>query len=422
MTVIVVLKGYPRLSETFIAQELRALERHGLDLRLVSLRRPTDRLTHPIHGEVRAPVRYLPEYLHDAPLTVLGAWWRARSLPGYRAALRVFFRDLWRAPDRHRLRRFGQALVLAAEIDDRDRWIHAHFLHTPCSVARYAAIITRRPLSASAHARDIWTTADWDLRDKLNDARFVAVCSQSGRDRLVALAPHRAGSIALIRHGLDFERFPLCRPRPSNADGAPGRSPVRLLCVGRFVAKKGHAVLLDALARLPPERAWRLCLIGTGPLEAALRAQADRLGLGARLDWRGALAQPAILAAYREADLMVLASRIDGDGDRDGLPNVLVEAQSQGLACVASDVGAIGELITDAVNGSLVPPDDPVALAGALDALITDPARRFAFAEAGCAQVGAEFDFKAGIDRLVACFPAAEQKDGARCASLSTHR
>ena len=78
----IVVKGYPRLSETFIAQEILALERRGIELVIVSLRRPTDRFTHPIHAEIRAPVLYLPEYLHEAPGRVLRAWRKARRLPG----------------------------------------------------------------------------------------------------------------------------------------------------------------------------------------------------------------------------------------------------------------------------------------------------------------------------------------------------
>ena len=126
-----ILKGYPRLSETFIAQEIRALEEAGLDLRIVSLRRPTDRLVHPVHREIGAPVLYLPEYLWREPLRLLKAWRAARNRPGYRAARRQFLRDLLRDPTPNRGRRFGQALVLAREMAGTVEHLHAHFLHTP---------------------------------------------------------------------------------------------------------------------------------------------------------------------------------------------------------------------------------------------------------------------------------------------------
>ncbi|HKS89706.1 MAG TPA: colanic acid biosynthesis glycosyltransferase WcaL, partial [Stellaceae bacterium] len=152
-----VLKGYPRLSETFIAQEILALERRGLAIDIVSLRHPTDRATHPVHGRIAAPVLYLPEYLKDEPRRVWASWRRARRLAGYRAARRQWLADLIRDPTPNRIRRFGQALVLAAEIGADVRHLHAHFLHTPASVTRYAALMRGLPWSVSAHAKDIWT-------------------------------------------------------------------------------------------------------------------------------------------------------------------------------------------------------------------------------------------------------------------------
>ena len=131
-----VLKGYPRLSETFIAQEILSLERRGLDIRLISLRHPTDARIHPVHREIKAKVSYLPEYLYREPLRVYRAWLKVRKRPGYPAARALWLRDLPRDPTPNRIRRFGQALVLAAELPEDVTHIHAHFLHTPASVAR----------------------------------------------------------------------------------------------------------------------------------------------------------------------------------------------------------------------------------------------------------------------------------------------
>src|SRR5689334_7989553 len=100
------------------------------------------------------------------------------------------------------------------------------------------------------------------------------------------------------------------------------------------------------------------------------------MGLSHRIEWRGASTQPEVLAAYREADLFVLASKIAKDGDRDGLPNVLLEAQSQGLACISTSLSAIPELIEHGVTGLLVPPGDPTAIAEELERLIRDPEER----------------------------------------------
>lgn len=140
--IVVLLKGYPRLSETFIAQELLGLEQAGFDLRLVSMRHPTDKKRHPVHDEIRAPVSYLPEYLHHEPLRVLRGLAAARRLPGFRRAFSVFLNDLKRDISRNRVRRFGQAAVLAAEWPEGADWLHAHFIHTPASVARYTSLLT----------------------------------------------------------------------------------------------------------------------------------------------------------------------------------------------------------------------------------------------------------------------------------------
>ncbi len=142
--------------------------------------------------------------------------------------------------------------------------------------------------------------------------------------------------------------------------------------------------------------------VGGGELRDALRARAASLGLGARIDWRGALPQDQVLALYRTADLFVLASRIARDGDRDGLPNVLMEAQSQGLACLSTRVSAIPELIEDGDTGVLVPPGDPAALSEALARLIRDPRDRARFGAAGAGRVRARFAMAAGIDALAA--------------------
>jgi glycosyltransferase involved in cell wall biosynthesis len=408
-----VLKGYPRLSETFIAQEILALEQRGLDIQIVSLRHPTDRARHPVHGQIRAPVLYLPEYLKDEPRRVFAAWHRVRHLPGYAAARRAYLADLARDPTPNRIRRFGQALVLAAELAPDIGHLHAHFLHTPASVARYAAIISGLGWSVSAHAKDIWTSPAWEKRGKLASAQWAVTCTQSGRDHLAELAP-ALGRVALSYHGLDLDRFPPPPCRDGGGDGSDPACPVTVLSVGRAVEKKGYDDLVAALALLPPDLAWRFVHIGGGALAARLKRQAGRLGLDPRIEWRGARPQPEVLAACREADLFVLAAKIGKDSDRDGLPNVLMEAQSQRLACVATTLPGIAELIEDGRTGVLVPPGNPPALAASLAALIRDPARRARLGAAGEARVRREFDMRGGIAALAALFGLPEEPQFAR--------
>ena len=411
MSVAFILKGYPRLSEAFIAQEIAALERRGLDLLIVSLRKPTDERVHPVHREIKAPVRYLPEYLYREPLRVARAWWRVRKFATYARARGQWLRDLRRDPTPNRIRRFGQALVLAAELPTEVTRLHAHFLHTPASVARYCALLRALPWSGSAHAKDIWTTPEWEKREKLADCDWLVTCTRANRDHLAALAP--AGRVELVYHGVDLARFGMngaaTRMLRSAADGSAAH-PVTILSVARLVEKKGTDLLLDALARLPKELHWRLVHIGGGPLKGRMHRHAQKLGIADRVTWRGALAQDELLAEYRKADLFALACRIARDGDRDGLPNVLAEAQSQGLACVATRVSAIPELIRDD-TGVLVPEADTVAFAGALRALITDPARRRVLGDAGQARLRAEFSLDASFEPLARKFGLAARED-----------
>ena len=398
--VAVVVKGYPRLSETFIAQELLALERRGVDLVIVSLRRPTDRFTHPIHAEIRSPVHYLPEYLHENPSRVLGAWKEARRLPGYPRARRMWLADLARDRTRNRVRRFGQALVLAAELG-RVGSIHAHFLHTPASVARYASAMLGIGWSFSAHAKDVWTTPDWEKREKLADARFGVTCTRANLEHLAALAPS-PDVVTLVYHGLDLGRFPLRVMERPPRDGSDPSNPVRILSVGRLVEKKGFDDLLAALASVSPSLAWKLDVVGGGALEGRLQSQAAALGIGERVRWHGSLPHDRVVEHFAAADLFALASRVSADGDRDGLPNVLMEAQLLGAACVATRVSGTPELIEHEDNGLLVPPRDTSALASALERAIVDPALRSRLAEAGRRTVTTRFSFEDGIAKIAA--------------------
>lgn len=394
--VAVVLKGYPRLSETFVAQELLGLEARGHTIDIHSLRHPYDPTTHPIHDEIAAAVSYLPEYLWRAPMRVLRGWWAARKLPGYATARRDFWQDFRRDRTSNRLRRFGQACVLAQDLHPGTRLIYAHFLHTPASVARYAARMRGLPFAVSAHAKDIWTTPDWEKREKISDAAWITTCTAYGADHLRALVPGQVHKVLLHYHGLDFDRF----TAPAAAERDPGA--IRIVSVGRVVEKKGYDDLLSALAQLPDTLDWGFEHIGGGALEDTMQARAERLGIAARITWQGRQPQSAVKALLAQADVFVLASKIATDGDRDGLPNVLMEAQALGVACLSTAVSAIPELITEGETGLLVPPGDPDALAAGLVTLSTDGALRERLAAAGSARVHAAFNMDAGIDAIAA--------------------
>ncbi len=394
----IVVKCWPRLSETFVAQELAALEAQGQQFQIWSLRHPANEKRHPLHEQVVAQIHYLPEYIHQEVGRVASCWRTCRRLPGFKDAWRIFLSDVRRDFTRNRVRRFGQACVLAAELPDSIQAIYAHFLHTPASVARYAAIMRGIPWSYSAHAKDIWTAPDWELREKLDSGRFGAsfgvTCTAIGARHLRTLCD-KDDRIDLVYHGLDLSRF----PSPPERVSRDAKTELRLLSVGRLVEKKGYDRLIAALALLPDTINWTLTHVGGGDLKTPLREQAVAAKVADRINWLGEREQPEVVQAMRDADIFILPSRIAADGDRDGLPNVLMEAASQKLPIIATSVSAIPEFLQHKVHAYLAV-DSAEALAAAMVILAENPAKRAAMAEAAYQRLVDDFGMDAGIKVL----------------------
>lgn len=440
--VAIVVLDYPRLSETFIAQEILALERRGLNVMIVALRRPPENVVSEITGRIRAPVLHLPKYPHKEPLRVLRAWWAARRRPAYSRARRLFWRDFLRDPGPDRVLRFLQGLVLSHELPPHIGHLHAQFLYYPASVARYVSLLRDLPWSCAAHAIDIWTIPEWEKREKLADCRWAVTCTQTNLKHLRGLTDPE--KVRAIYHGIDFDRFPppggnpKFRPPPPGGgnpkagppppergsnkavppppehgakgheppppDGSRAGTPVVILSVGRVVEKKGYAHLLQALRGLPPEVNWTFVHIGAGILRGKMMRHARSLGLEARMNWMGPQPPEVVLQQYRSAHVFALACRVAANGDRDGLPNVLLEAQSQALPVVSTTVSAIPELIEHGKGGLLCAPGDTDALGEALLRLIRDPALRERMGRAGQKRVWEHFGAAPGIEVLAECF------------------
>jgi glycosyltransferase involved in cell wall biosynthesis len=289
---------------------------------------------------------------------------------------------------------------MAAELPDGTRGIYAHFLHTPSSVARYTAVMRGLPWAFSAHAKDIWTSDRWDLAEKLQPgpgaAAWGATCTALGARHLqeIAGAPER---VDLVYHGLDLSRFP---DPPERSPRQPD-APLRLVSVGRLVEKKGFDRLIDAFALLPDTLDWHWTHVGGGPLAATLQARARDTGVADLIHWRGACDQPDVIAAMRASDLFVLPSRVAADGDRDGLPNVLMEAASQRLPILTTAVSSIPEFIESGTHG-LLTGDSPEALAAAISRIAAAPEEAAGWAEAALARLRAEFAMQPGVDHLCA--------------------
>ncbi len=392
----IVLKGYPRLSETFIAQEIEGLEQRGAAVTLISLRHPTDKFRHPVHDRIKASVLYLPEYLYQEPLRVLRAIWRAPK-GQRRQVLGQWWRDFKRDRTANRVRRLGQAFVLASELPAMGATdlLYSHFIHTPCSVTRYAARLLGKPYAISAHAKDIYTSPDWELAEKLDDAVWTVTCTKGNAEHLKALTKNPE-AVHLVYHGLAETTAVASDDGAQDAD-----KPLTLVTIGRAVRKKGLDTILTALAQLPDDIDWHWHHVGGGELLDSLKAQASELGLSERITWHGAQPQAAVRAQLVAADLFLLASRVTGDGDRDGLPNVLMEAAVYKVPAVATTTGAIPEFVENGQSGVLVAPDDAPALSAAITELARDPERRRTYGAAIHARLQREFTFDQCLHPLV---------------------
>ena len=372
--IAVVVKGYPRLSETFIAQEIYGLQQRGVGQLIVALRHPYDPYVHDIHEKITSDVLYLTEYLKDDPSRVQKAMRWARKQPTYAAARACFEKDLTHKKNAERFRRWGQACVMAHELPEDVTWIHTHYLHSPCTVARYAALLSGRRWSFSAHAKDIWTTERWELETKLGDADWGVTCTKANLSYLRSLCKV-PDKISLVYHGLDFCGFPEA-PHPATLHDGTGTNSVRIISVGRLVDKKGYDNLLRALSKLPKDLNWHFIQIGGGELSRPLKELGVRLGLDDRISWLGAQPRKFVLEEMEAADIFALACRVSKSGDRDGLPNVVMEAQAMALPCVSTEVSALPEIIESDETGLLCPPDDVPAFSEALRFLITRPCER----------------------------------------------
>jgi glycosyltransferase involved in cell wall biosynthesis len=405
----VVMKGYPRLSETFIAQELLALQHLGLGFEIWSLRRPTDGAVHLMHRSITAPLRYLPEYLYEEPWRVAKSIATAAVKLRFLALLKVFLADLRRDATANRLRRFGQACVMACELPVPVRHIHVHYLHTPASVVRYTAILRGLTWSFSAHAKDIWTTPDWEKAEKIADAAWGVTCTMDGLAELGRLSD-RKDAVRLVYHGLDLTRFP---PAPVDRQPNRGKTPdtvVELITIGRAVEKKGFDDLIAALALLPTELNWHLTHIGGGEHLSRLMQQATLAGLSSRISWLGAQTQSVVIEKLRAADIFILPSKEAASGDRDGLPNVVMEAASQALPIIATDFAGIPEFVRHDVEGLLCQPSDLPALSAHLAKLITHPVLRERLGQAALVRLKTSFSTRNGIKKIYAALQASLAK------------
>lgn len=428
--VIYVVRSWPRLSQTFVVNEILALEQRGVQLTIVALARAREDLVQPEVARVRARVHYLdgdgPDGDEQRVLTRLrgtvGDHLRvAAAGPGrYLAALRFARAHPELAAGYATCtsaQAFGHAVRVAALIarsrphhtnEDGDGigHIHAHFAHDPALVGMLARRLTGLPFSFTAHARDLYQIPPESVVSRAGEAVAVVTCCQvnaSYLDEVLAGAAVLAGSVPpvhVVHHGVELDRF---TPTRDDAAGPPTRPVV--VSVGRLVEKKGYADLLQACARVRAAgRDLHLRIIGDGPLAAELRTLAGSLDLGESVVFEGEKDRDEVLGALRGAQVFALTPRELADGDRDGIPNVFVEAMACGLPVVATAAGGVTELVRHEVNGLVAAPGDVAAVAAHLEALLGDEGLRTRLGTAARHTVETDYDVAAAAATLEAIF------------------
>jgi colanic acid/amylovoran biosynthesis glycosyltransferase len=364
LRVAYLLKRYPRLSQTFVLNEMLELERQGVEVVVIARDGSGEAIAHPATKRLRARVHYLREL----------------------------------EPREERWDDVAAALLRALRVDH----VHAHFATWAAGAAMRAAQRAGVPYSFTAHATDIWRdTVDTDaLVERMAGASFVVTVSEANRrhlDGLLARAGRR-GRVVRLYNGLDLDRL-----RPA---GGPRERGV-VVAVGRLIEKKGFADLVDATRILDARgRAPRTVIVGDGPERGRLEAQIAAAGLAGRVELVPALTQDEVLGLIGSATAFALPCVIGADGDRDGLPTVLLEAMALGTPAVSTTVPGIPEMIEDRVSGLLVGQRDPAALARALDCLLASAALRERLAARALDTMHERFSIRRNVAELAAGFAA----------------
>jgi glycosyltransferase involved in cell wall biosynthesis len=285
--------------------------------------------------------------------------------------------------------------------------LHAHFASTPTLVAMFAHQLSGIPYSFTAHAKDIYVNDPDVFRVKLERARAVVTCTEYNRRFLQEqFGPLCDGKLHSIYHGLDVSQFKFTLPRRVESG-----DPV-ILSVGRLVEKKGLADLIAAADILRRRgHSFQLEIIGSGPLRGALETQVKQLGLEDRTRLLGALAHDRVCLAYQRASVFVLPCLVTSNGDRDGIPNVLLEAMASGVPAVSTPISGIPELIESGVDGLLVPPKDPTSLAEAVERVLASQELGERLARAARAKIEASFSLDSSADRLRGVFDGLKREE-----------
>ena len=408
-----ILKGYPRTSETFITNEIHLLETLGLKLSIFSIKQLEGQKHHAVVDAIQAQVSYLPQASDLTGHSFL--YWLIENLPKFSAShgrlflkrpiayfgtvleclgMSIKYRSGWLEwPRTVFIKEFLQAGYIAESVlqNPAIRHLHAHFCHGATTIAMFASRISGLPFSFTAHAKDIYlrelNPGDL-LQIKMRRAKFAVTCTGANQEHLDACKGSDI-DVHRIYHGLDTDLFvPAARERHS-ADQIP-----TILSVGRLVEKKGFDYLVKACAILRDRGVRFNCRIvgGADKYAQVIKQLIAELDLQDFVNLPGAVTQEELRDIYQQGDVFALPCLVVDNGDRDGIPNVLVEAMAMEMPVISTDISGIPELIQDQVNGLLVPEKNAEAIADAIQSVLEDPVLRLRLGQAARQTVCRDFN------------------------------
>jgi colanic acid/amylovoran biosynthesis glycosyltransferase len=390
----------PSRSETFVYRELFALRECGVEVLAASVHKPEESLGAPELDALAASA--IPVYGLGLPKLASDAFIEGLRHPiRALAVLGTAFRDAARGKD---IRRAQRAKVIVQAIGalalvKRIRpfgvgHIHAHMAHVPTSLAMYAAKQLGIPFSFTGHANDLFPNRSL-LAEKIERSLFVSCISRWHRDLYSSIHRKDPSRLPIIRCGVDTSKEAFV---PAVHEG-----PLKVLSVGRLVPKKGFDLLIEAVGMIAAGGSVRieLTIVGGGPEEGSLRRQIALLPPSARVTMAGALDNGRVMELMVECELFALPLRITSDGDRDGIPVVLMEAMARGRCVISGDLVTIRELVEQGRSGYLIPTGDVRALADTIEDLALDRARLDLMGKEARKRIEEEFDVKENARALL---------------------
>jgi len=395
-----ILKGYPRISETFISNEILLLEKMGFKLHLFPMRHPRENFSHASVKEIQARVDYLPTelFLDFSRLVTPNIFLAIKRPLSYLKTLRYIAAGTSAKNSLATLKHLLQAGYLSNNLllkDNNIVHLHGHFAHSPTSVTLFASLLAEIPFSFTAHAKDIYTSSRDKLRRKIELARFVTTCTGYNEKYLKDIGRNSSTPIFRIYHGIDVNLF---KHQQLNVCAT---NPYKILTVARMTEKKGLPTLYKALKILHDSGLqFNHTLIGDGDDRQKILDLIASLGLSSNCQWLGTRTHGEVLRYFKECDLFVLACEIAKSGDRDGIPNVLVESLAMGVPALSTEVSAIPEILLNEKTGVTVPPSQPHAMSEAIVRILTDQELRQRLITNGRKYVEEEFDNKKWVGKL----------------------